>query len=148
MPKRLKSGFGHHRLEFCGPSNGRHKIAQDRPDFFAMLRSLPSAVDDALDIFYKPNAVFSQFLGSASITFFSFSFPCFLFLSCFFFLFLLFLSFFSFPFLFVFCFLVFSSLSFILFSFFVLIFNRLTSVVRMRSDRYYVQYIRGRWRAV
>ena len=27
MPKRLKSGFGHHRLEMCGPSNGRHKIA-------------------------------------------------------------------------------------------------------------------------
>ena len=24
MPKRLKSGFGHHRLESCGPSNGRH----------------------------------------------------------------------------------------------------------------------------
>ena len=27
MPKRLKSGFGHHRLEICGSSNGRHKIA-------------------------------------------------------------------------------------------------------------------------
>ena len=27
MPKRLKSGFGHHRLESCGPSNGRLKIA-------------------------------------------------------------------------------------------------------------------------
>ena len=27
MPKRLKSGFGHHRLEICAPSNGRHKIA-------------------------------------------------------------------------------------------------------------------------
>ena len=27
MPKRLKSGFGHHRLVSCGPSNGRHKIA-------------------------------------------------------------------------------------------------------------------------
>ena len=27
MPKRLKSGFGHHRLESCGPSNGRDKIA-------------------------------------------------------------------------------------------------------------------------
>ena len=26
MPKRLKSGFGHHRVESCGPSNG-HKIA-------------------------------------------------------------------------------------------------------------------------
>ena len=27
MPKRLKSGSGHHYLEICGPSNGRHKIA-------------------------------------------------------------------------------------------------------------------------
>ena len=27
MPKRLKSGSVHHRLEICGPSNGRHKIA-------------------------------------------------------------------------------------------------------------------------
>ena len=27
MPKRLKSGSGHHRLKICGPSNGRHKIA-------------------------------------------------------------------------------------------------------------------------
>ena len=27
MPQRLKSGFGHHGLESCGPSNGRHKIA-------------------------------------------------------------------------------------------------------------------------
>ena len=26
MPKRLKSGFCHLRLESCGPSNGRHKI--------------------------------------------------------------------------------------------------------------------------
>ena len=26
MPKRLKSGFGQHRLERCGPYNGRHKI--------------------------------------------------------------------------------------------------------------------------
>ena len=24
--KRLKSGFGHHRLESCGPSNGRDKM--------------------------------------------------------------------------------------------------------------------------
>ena len=36
-----------------------------------MLRSLPSAIDDALDTLYEPNAVFSQFLGSASMTFFS-----------------------------------------------------------------------------
>ena len=27
MAKRLKSGFGHHRIESCGPSYGRHKIA-------------------------------------------------------------------------------------------------------------------------
>ena len=26
-PKRLKSWFGQHRSESCGPSNGRHKIA-------------------------------------------------------------------------------------------------------------------------
>ena len=34
-----------------------------------MLRSLPSAIDDDLDTLYEPNAVFSQFLGSASMTF-------------------------------------------------------------------------------
>ena len=27
MPKRLNSGFGHHRVDSCGPSIGRHKIA-------------------------------------------------------------------------------------------------------------------------
>ena len=27
LPKTLKAGSGHHRLEICGPSNGRHKIA-------------------------------------------------------------------------------------------------------------------------
>ena len=27
LPKLLKSGSGHHRLEVCGPSNGRHKLA-------------------------------------------------------------------------------------------------------------------------
>ena len=27
MPKRLKSVVGHHRIESCGPPNGRHKIA-------------------------------------------------------------------------------------------------------------------------
>ena len=69
MPKRLKSGFGHHRLQSCGPSNGRHKIAQDHLDFFPLLRSLPSDIDDALDTPYEPNAVFSQFLGSGSMTF-------------------------------------------------------------------------------
>ena len=44
MPKRLKSGYGHHRHESCGPSNGRDKIAQDCANFFAMLLSLPSAI--------------------------------------------------------------------------------------------------------
>ena len=100
MPKRLKSGSGH-RLEIRGPSNGGHKIAQDRPDIFAMLRSLPSAID-ALDTLYEPNAVFSQFLRSASMTFLpSFPFlapssclvsPCF---SCLFSSFLSFLRFFA-----------------------------------------------------
>ena len=27
MPKRLRSGSGHHCLEACGPYNGRHKLA-------------------------------------------------------------------------------------------------------------------------
>ena len=70
-----------------------------------MLRSLPSAIDDALDTLYEPNAVFSQFLGSASMTFFFFffAFPllasssCLVF-SCFFLSF----SFLSFPFSFFF----------------------------------------------
>ena len=77
-----------------------------------MLRSLPSAIDDGLDTLYEPNAVFSQFLGSASIPFFSlfFFFPflassSFLVFSCFSCLF--FLSFFVF-----FCFAFFSFLSF------------------------------------
>ena len=82
-----------------------------------MLRSLPSAVDDALDTLYVPNAIFGQFLGSASMTFFFFVpflasssclvFSCF---SCLFFLsfplsffFLLSSLFFPFP-----CFLFFS----------------------------------------
>ena len=63
LPKRLKSGSGHHRLEVCGPSNGRHKLAQGHHDSFASLRSSPSAID-AL-ILSEPSAVFSQFLGSA-----------------------------------------------------------------------------------
>ena len=92
-----------------------------------MLRSLLSAIDDALDTLYEPNAVFSQLLGSASITFFFLSsFPCFLFLSCLFLLFLSFLFFscfsclfFSFLFL---SFLFFSFLSFFVFSFSCLFF--------------------------
>ena len=45
LPKRMKSGSGHHRPEPCGPSNGCHKLWQRRPDFFALLRSPPSAID-------------------------------------------------------------------------------------------------------
>ena len=84
-----------------------------------MLRSLPSAIDDALDTLYEPNVVFSQFLGSASMTFFFlFSFPRFLFLSC---LFLFLLYFFYFLSFFVFS----LSCFFFFFSFF-----QLTSVCR------------------
>ena len=44
-----------------------------------MFHYLPSAIDYALDTLYEPNAVFSQFLGSASMTIFSLflSFPLF-----------------------------------------------------------------------
>ena len=74
-----------------------------------MLRSLPSAIDDALDILYELNAVFSQFLGSASMTlFFFFSFTRFLLLSCIFLLFFCFLFFLSFS-------VFFASLSFLSF---------------------------------
>ena len=45
LPKRLQSGSVDHRLGNCGPSNGRHKIAQDRPDVLALFRSLPSAIE-------------------------------------------------------------------------------------------------------
>ena len=88
-----------------------------------MLRSLPSAIDDALDTLYEPNAVFSQLLGSASMTFSLFlsllpllvlSFLAFLFLSFLFFSFLFFSLLFRF-----FRFVVFSLLSFIFFLFFV-----------------------------
>ena len=90
------------------------------------------------DTLYEPTAVFSQFQGSASMTFFLL-FLTLLPLFALSFLALLVFSFISFPFV-VFRFLV----SFIFFSFLCLIFcDRLTSVVRMRSDRYYVQYIRG-----
>ena len=112
-----------------------------------MLRSLASAIDDALDTLDEPNAVFfSQFLGSASMTFSCFPFlaSSFFLSSCLFLLF--FLSFLSFPFSFS-SFLVFSFLSFLLSSllFFSLFrfSNWLASVVPMRSGRYYVQYIRG-----
>ena len=139
MSKRLKSGSGNHRLEICGPSNGRHKIAEDRPDFFALLRSLPSVIDDALDSLYEPNAVFSQFLGSASLTFFSLLFSLLSLLVLSFLAFLVF-SFLSFPFSF------FAFFSFLFFPFSCYIFvislflfsNWLASDVRVRSDRYYV----------
>ena len=32
-----------------------------------MLRSLPSAIDSALDTLYEPNAVFSQFLEQSAM---------------------------------------------------------------------------------
>ena len=106
------------------------------------MRSLPSAID-ALDTLYEPNAVFSQFLGSASMTFFLFpslaSSSC-LVLSCFSCLFFSLLAFF-FSFL-LFSFLSFPFLSLLIFSLF-LFSNRLASDVRMRSDRYYVYYICG-----
>ena len=80
-----------------------------------MLRSLLSAIDDALGTLYEPDTVFSQFLGSASMTFVC-SFPflasssCLAF-CCFSFLFF---SFLSFPFsFFFFRFLLFSFLSFL-----------------------------------
>ena len=92
-----------------------------------MLRSLPSAIDDAHDTLYEPNAVFSQFLASASMTFFSvfLSLLPLLVLSV---LAVLILSFLSFPFSF-FAFL--SSLSFPLSSFlFYVSFFQLTCVCR------------------
>ena len=100
-------GFGYHCLESCGPyNNDRHKIAKDRPDFFDMLRSLPSAIDDAHDTLYEPNAVFRQLLESARFFFIFFFSPRSIF--C---LFLLFLSF-SLFFSFIFCFGLLSSLLF------------------------------------
>ena len=80
-----------------------------------MLRSLPSAIDDALDTLYEPNAVFSQFLGSVGMTFFPLFLSLLPLLVLSFLAFLAF-SFLSFPFSF-FRFLVFSFLSFVLFSF-------------------------------
>ena len=108
-----------------------------------------------LDTLYEPNAVCSQFLGSASMTFFSLSFPWFLFLSCsgMFLLFLscLVLSFLSFPFSF-FRFLVFSFLSFIFFSFLCFFFPiglRLSCVcvVIGTTCKVYVAVFHG-WQAV
>ena len=141
MPNRLESGSDHHRLEHCGPSIGRHKISLDHPDFFAMSRSLPNAIDDALDTLYEPNAVFSPVLWSASMTSFCLLFSLLPLLVLFS---LLLLPFF---FSFLFCFSAFiyflSSLYLILFSLFLLQIDLRQSVVHMRCDRYYVQYIRG-----
>ena len=86
-----------------------------------MLRSLPSAIDDVLDTLYEPNAVFSQFLGSASMTFFSLFFPLLPLVVLYFPAFLVF-SFLSLPFSF-FRFLVFYFLSSIFFSFFCFFFS-------------------------
>ena len=93
-------------------------------------------------------ALFSQFLGSASMIFFSLflsllpllvlSFLAFLVLSCFS-CFLAFLVFLSFPSSF-FRFLVFSFLYLLFFSFMFLFWQLTSSVARMRSDMYYVQY--------
>ena len=94
-----------------------------------MLRFLPSAIDEALDTLYEPNAVFSRFLRSASMTFFS-VFLCLvpLLTSLVYLAFLVFISipFLSFPFL-----------SHIFISLF-LFSTWLASDVRMRSDRYHV----------
>ena len=100
-----------------------------------MLRSVPSAIDDALDTLYEPNAVFTQFLRSASMTFFLFSFPWF-FLSCLFSLFFSFLFFFSVSyFVFSLSCLCFPSLHLLFFSMF-LFSNGLASLCVW----YYVQY--------
>ena len=87
-----------------------------------MLRSLPSAIDDALDALYEPNAVLSQFIGSASkcdIFVLLFSFYCLLLLS---FSFLLFLSSLFFPILFLIYFFVSLSSLFLPFLYFPLIY--------------------------
>ena len=94
-----------------------------------MLRSLPTAIDDALDTLYKPNAAFRQFPASASITFFS------LFLYLLPLLVLSFLAFLVFSFLFFpFSFFHFSVFSFFSFSLSSLLFYtsffQLTSVCR------------------
>ena len=51
-----------------------------------MLRFLLSAIDDALDTLYEPNAIFGQFPGSASMSSLFFPFLCLLFFSLFLFL--------------------------------------------------------------
>ena len=121
---------------------GGNEVEIDRPDFFAMSCSLPSVIGDALDTLYEPNAVFTQFPGSASMTFFSsFAFIVSASLSC---RFLVFLSLLLSPFLLRFFALLFFR-SFIFLSFLCFLFsNLLASAVHMRStsERYHVQYIR------
>ena len=82
-----------------------------------MVRSLSSAIDDALDTLYEPNAVFSQLLGSANMTFFSLFLSLLPLLVSSFLAFLV-LSFLYFPFSF-FRFLVFSPLYLLFFSWFL-----------------------------
>ena len=65
LPKRPTSGSGDRRLDICGSSNGRRKLAHGHPDHFDLLRSLPSTID-ALDTRYESNDVFSQLQGSAT----------------------------------------------------------------------------------
>ena len=104
-----------------------------------MLHYLLSAIDDALDTLYEPNVVFRQLLGSASMIIFSLSLSLLPLLVLSFLVF----SFLSFHFSFL-RFLVSSFISFIFFSFLSSFFsNWLASAVRMRGDRYHVQYIRG-----
>ena len=108
--------------------------------------SHPSAIDAAFDTLYDLNAVFIQFLVSAKYDLIfslllllapSLSRRLLFFLSFFLFYFLLFyfLFFFFFPLSFIFLYNIFS-----LFSSFQL---TCASVVRMRSDRYYVYHVGG-----
>ena len=90
LPGRLKSGAGHHRLEVCGPANGRQDLAYGCCDFFALLRCSVSDIDELVTL-YEPNAVFGQFLEFATIVFLPFL-PYFLFLDLLFFFFSSFLS--------------------------------------------------------
>ena len=69
MPRRLRSGYDHHRLGTCGPSNEWPSQVSVMPPSIPRLAAFASA-SDVLDIPFAPNAVFSQFLGSASLEFF------------------------------------------------------------------------------
>ena len=102
--------------------------------------SLPRAIDRGINTLYEPDAVFSRFLGSLNLKFLSLFISLILLhvlpISCSSFFLFFFLSFFFFS----------LSLSFLflpLSSFFFFFSDWLASVLRMRSDRYRVQYIRG-----